>query len=217
MRFAVLGTGTVGAAVGGKLVALGHTVIMGSRTPDNANSAAWVESMDGSASAGTYAEAAATADIIINATAGLGSLDALRAAGAEHLARKVLLDISNPLDFSQGMPPSLNPCNTDSLAEQIQREFPDAKVVKSLNTMTAAVMVNPALIAGQHSVFVSGDDVNAKGEVRNLLVSFGWETASIVDLGGIATARGTEMFLPLWLAVMGSLGTPMFNIGVVRA
>lgn len=222
MRIAVLGTGTVGATIGRKLIELGHDVVMGSRTADNPKAAEWLASLaddatHGSASAATYADAAAGSEIVVNATAGLGSLEALRAAGADNLTGKVLLDISNPLDFSQGMPPSLDPCNTDSLAEQIQREFPGAHVVKSLNTMTAAVMVNPGLVPGRHSVFVCGENDNAKGEVRNILVSFGWNSGSIVDLGGIAAARGLEMFLPLWVTIMGALETPNFNIALVRA
>lgn len=222
MRIAVLGTGTVGATIGRKLVELGHDVVMGSRTADNPKATGWLASLagdatHGSADAATYADAAAWSEIVINATAGLGSLEALRAAGTGNLTGKLLLDISNPLDFSHGMPPSLDPCNTDSLAEQIQREFSGAHVVKSLNTMTAAVMVNPGLVPGGHSVFVCGDDDNAKGEVRNILVSFGWNSGSIVDLGGIAAARGLEMFLPLWITIMGALETPHFNIAVVRA
>ena len=222
MRIAVLGTGGVGATLGGTLVERGHDVIMGSRTADNPKAAQWLAGLPeapghGTATASTYADAAAASELVINATAGLGSLEALQAAGTDNLAGKVLLDVSNPLDFSQGMPPTLNPCNTDSLAEQIQRAFPAAYVVKSLNTMTAAVMVNPDLVPGHHSVFLSGDDANAKGEIRNLLVSFGWHTENIVDLGGIATARGVEMFLPLWVSIMGALETPHFNIAVLRA
>ncbi|MEP7055662.1 MAG: NAD(P)-binding domain-containing protein [Actinomycetota bacterium] len=224
MRIAVLGTGTVGSTIGSKLVSLGHDVVMGSRTADNPKAAAWIATCltdaaatGGTAGAAAYADAAAGAELIVNATAGTGSLDALRAAGAVNLAGKVLLDISNPLDFSRGMPPSLSVSNTDSLGEQIQREFPDASVVKSLNTMTAAVMTNPSTVAGAHSVFVSGEDANAKGEVRNLLISFGWPPDRIIDLGGIVSARGVEMYLPLWLNLMAALGTPMFNIAVARA
>ncbi len=111
----------------------------------------------------TFADAAAGADLVVNATNGAGSLEALTAAGAENLAGKVLMDIANPLDFSHGFPPSLNPVNTDSLGEQIQRAFPEARVVKTLNTMTASVMVDPASVAGgDHSVFVSGNDAAAK-------------------------------------------------------
>jgi predicted dinucleotide-binding enzyme len=220
MRIAVLGTGTVGATVGTKLLSLGHDVVMGSRTADNEKAAAWVVSAaragGGTATAAAYADAAARSDLVVNATAGTGSLDALRAAGAANLSGKVLLDLANPLDFSGGFPPLLTVCNTDSLGEQIQREFPAALVVKSLNTVTVAVMVEPHLVPGEHSVFVSGEDANAKGEVRNLLLSFGWPAGSIIDLGGIVTARGAEMYLPLWLNLMGALGTPMFSIAVVR-
>lgn len=216
MRIAVLGTGSVGTTVGSKLVSLGHEVVMGSRTPDNPKALAWVAAAGERAGTGSYADAAAGAEFVVNATAGLGSLEALQAAGADNLDGKVLLDISNPLDFSRGMPPTLNPCGTDSLAEQIQREFPGARVVKSLNTVTAAVMVEPSLVPGPHTVFVSGDDADAKAEVRSLLLSFGWPDGDIRDLGGISTARGAEMWLPLWVNLMSTIGTPIFNISVVR-
>jgi predicted dinucleotide-binding enzyme len=216
VRIAVLGTGIVGATVGSKLVSLGHDVVMGSRDAANPKAAEWVATTGGKATAAAYADAAAGAELVVNATAGLGSLEALTAAGADNLAGKVLLDIANSLDFSRGMPPTLGVCNTDSLGEQIQRAFPQARVVKSLNTMTAAVMVQPSLVRGPHSVFVSGDDESAKGVVRRLLESIGWPAGDIIDLGGIQTARGVEMWLPLWVSLMGATGSPIFNLAVVR-
>src|SRR3954470_19049370 len=152
MRIGMLGTGVVGQTLEGKLRELGHDVKVGSRDP-----------------ARSFEAAAAHGELIVNATAGGASLNALRMAGADNLAGKVLVDVSNPLDFSQGFPPSLTVCNTDSVAEQIQREFPGTKVVKSLNTMTASVMVNPALVPGDHDVFVSGNDASAKAQVSDLL------------------------------------------------
>jgi predicted dinucleotide-binding enzyme len=127
----------------------------------------------------------------------------------------VLLDIANPLDFSQGFPPTLFVKDTDSLGETIQRAFSDTRVVKALNTMTAALMVEPGLAAGgDHSVFVSGDDDVAKKTVVELLLSFGH--TDVIDLGDLSTARGTEMLLPVWLRLMGALGTPMFNFKIAR-
>jgi predicted dinucleotide-binding enzyme len=128
----------------------------------------------------------------------------------------VLIDVANPLDFSRGMPPSLLVSNTDSLAEQIQRGFPEARVVKTLNTMNCEVMVDPARLPGEHDVFVAGDDDAAKEKVRELLASFGWPSDRIVDLGDITAARATEMYLPLWLRLFGALQTGDFNIKVVR-
>ncbi len=154
---------------------------------------------------------------VVNATAGAGSLQALVGAGAQNLAGKVLIDIANPLDFSHGMPPSLNPVNTDSLGEQIQRTFPEAKVVKTLNTMNCQIMVEPSLVAGEHTVFVSGDDTGAKQAVTELLVSFGWPEGSAIDLGGIDTARGTEMLLPIWLRLWGTIGHADFNFHIAGA
>jgi predicted dinucleotide-binding enzyme len=125
------------------------------------------------------------------------------------------MDISNPLDFSRGMPPTLFVCNDDSLGEQIQREFPQTMVVKTLNTLTASLMVNPGLLAdGDHTVFVSGNDQAAKSQVSKWLAEwFGWK--HILDLGDITTARGVEMYLPLWLRLWGALGTGMLNIKVI--
>ncbi len=151
----------------------------------------------------------------MNATAGGASLQILDAAGSDNLAGKVLVDVANVLDFSQGMPPSLSVANTDSLGEQIQRTFQGARVVKTLNTMTAAVMVHPTRLGDRSEVFVAGDDAAAKDTVRDFLRGFGWVDANIVDLGGIRASRGVEMYLPLWLNLMGALGTADFNIKLV--
>jgi len=126
-----------------------------------------------------------------------------------------MLDISNPLDFSKGMPPSLSVCNTDSLGEQIQRTYPELKVVKTLNTMNAYIMVNPAALPSDHTVFVSGNDGSAKQQVKNILKSFGWKEKNMIDLGDITTARGTEMLLPIWVRLWGALQNPMFNFNIV--
>ncbi len=164
---------------------------------------------------GTFSEAACHGEMLFNCTAGGRSLEALDQAGAANLDGKVLVDVANALDFSHGMPPSLSVCNTDSLAEQIQRAFPGTRVVKSLNTMTAGVMVNPALVPGEHAVFVCGNDESAKTQVRELLQNeFGWQ--SVIDLGDISAARSVEMVLPLWVRLMGVLGTPFFNFCIAK-
>ena len=214
MKIAILGTGMVGVSIGTKLIELGHKVKMGSRSTDNPKAREWVEKNKYSASQGTFAEAASFAEIVFNCTQGQFSIEALNLAGNENLADKTLVDVSNPLDFSQGMPPSLTICNTDSLGETIQRTFPMAKVVKTLNTMTCLLMVNPGLIKSESSVFVSGNDVEAKEVVSYLLKEFGWK--EIIDLGDITTARGTEQLLPVWVRLMGALGTPMFNFKIAR-
>jgi predicted dinucleotide-binding enzyme len=154
------------------------------------------------------------AEVLLNATAGAGSLEAV--GGANPRPGLLVMDVSNPLDFSAGFPPTLSVANTDSVGEQLQREFPDTRVVKTLNTVNAAVMVDPALLAGEHSIFVAGDDAAAKETVTGLLGELGWPAASVVDLGGIRAARSTEMYLPLWLSLMGAVGSPVFNIQVVR-
>lgn len=211
MRIGVLGTGMVGNAIGSKLTQLGHQVLMGSRSAANEKAAAWVKTAGKNASQGTFADAAKFGEVLFNCTSGGASLDALKLAGKENLAGRVLVDVANPLDFSKGMPPSLSVCNTDSLAEQIQRAFPDAKVVKSLNTMNCYLMVNPGLIPGDHNVFVAGNDAGAKTKVNEVLGWFGWKPAQVVDLGDLTAARGLEMVLPLWLRLWSAFQHSNFN------
>lgn len=153
-------------------------------------------------------------ELVFNCTSGMASLKVLEQAGADKLQGKILVDIANPLDFSNGAPPSLNPVDTDSLGEQIQRAFPGLRVVKTLNTMSAYMMVNPGLLSGDHNVFVSGNDAGAKTTVKSLLENMGWKTANIIDLGDISTARGTEMLLPIWLRLWSALGHAQFNFYV---
>ena len=217
MRIGVLGTGTVGRTLATKLASLGNEVRMGSRQAGNESAVEWAREAGAGASEGTFADAAGFGELVINATAGAAAVDALGMAGADNVAGKVLIDVSNPLDFSRGMPPTLTVCNDDSVAERIQREFPDARVVKSLNTVNADVMVTPEVVPGDHTMFVAGNDDDAKRQVTELLESFGWPPARIVDLGGIRAARGTEMYLPLWLNLFGAVGAPNFNLAVVRA
>ncbi|HEY4868653.1 MAG TPA: NAD(P)-binding domain-containing protein [Candidatus Dormibacteraeota bacterium] len=215
MRFGVLGTGHAGAIIASKLVALGHEVTMGSRSSGNEKAVAWASSAGQNAHHGTFREAAAFGEIVINVTAGGSSLEALQSAGAENLDGKVLIDVANPL-AGDGFPPTLVMCNSDSLGEQIQRAFPGARVVKALNTVTASVMVNPGMIAGGHNVFIAGNDASAKATVNTLLQSFGWAARDVVDLGDISCARGAEMYMPLWIRLYIALGTPNFNIRIVR-
>ena len=164
---------------------------------------------------GTFADAAAHGEIVFNCTAGAGAVDAVSAAGAENLRGKILIDIAVPLDFSKGMPPGLLFAGDDSIGERIQRALPDTKVVKALNTINHKVMVDPGRVPGSHDLFISGNDAAAKARVTDILRDwFGWHT--IIDLGDITTARGTESYLPLWLRLWGALGTAEFNIKVVR-
>jgi 8-hydroxy-5-deazaflavin:NADPH oxidoreductase len=219
VKFAVLGTGMVGQAIASKLASLGHEVVMGSRSADNEASRAWAEEAGERASHGTFADAAGAgaAGVVFNCTAGGASLEALLAAGQENLSGKLLVDVANPLDFSQGMPPTLSVMGDDSLGEQIQRAFPDAHVVKALNTVNCRVMVEPGRVPGDHDVFLCGNDDAAKAEVRAMLAAFGWPDHAIVDLGDISAARGTEAYLLFWLRLMGVAGGPDFNVKVVRS
>lgn len=225
MNIAVLGTGTVGQALAGRLAELGHSVVVATRDPEatlarttpdgmgNPPFSQWLTSHPDTRLV-RFEDAATSADIIVNAVSGAATLDVLATVGADNLAGKVILDIANPLDFSAGFPPSLFIKDTDSLGESIQQAFPTAKVVKALNTLTAELMVRPTTLPSSSTVFVSGDDAEAKQAVVALLTSFGHD--DVIDLGGIETARGTEMLLPLWLRTMNALGSAMFNIKVVR-
>jgi predicted dinucleotide-binding enzyme len=222
------GTGVVGQTIAEKLVSLGHDVKLGTRDVQSALSRKdkdnfgrpglrdWIKA-NASVQLETFETAASWAEFIVNATNGSGALPALELAGERNLVGKVLLDISNPLDFSKGMPPSLTVCNTDSLGEQIQRKYPDLKVVKSLNTTTAAIMVNPSLLPEDTSIFMNGDEADAKAKVKELLMSFGWKEDHIIDVGDITTARGTEQLLPIWVRLYGAFQNPMFNFKIVRA
>lgn len=226
MKIGILGTGMVGQAIGGRLAQLGHDVMIGTRdvaetlartAPDgmgNPPFSVW-QKQNPKVKLGNFAQAAAHGELVVNATNGFAAIDILKSAGEANLNGKTLIDISNPLDFSKGMPPTLFVKDSDSLAEQIQRAFLKVNVVKTLNTMTASVMVNPGQLAdGDHTVFVSGNDAGAKAQVAELLKGFGWR--DIIDVGDITTARGTEMLLPIWIRLMGALQTPLFNFKIVK-
>jgi hypothetical protein len=217
MKIGVFGTGMVGTTIGSKLVSLGHEVKMGSRTANNDKAVAWTKAAGAKASQGTFADSAGFGELIFICTQGAGTLDALNAAGAGNLKGKILIDISNPLDFSKGMPPTLfAAASSESLGERIQAAFPESKVIKTLNTVTAELMVNPGKVGGgDHVMFISGNDAAAKATVGEFLkTQFGWK--ELVDLGDITTARGTECYLPLWIRLWGALKTPYFNVKIVK-
>ncbi|MBO0939064.1 NAD(P)-binding domain-containing protein [Fibrella sp. HMF5335] len=217
MHIAVLGTGMVGETIASRLLEVGHTVVMGSRSATNEKAAAWVDKAGAGASQGTFADAIAAGELIMLATKGETGIEAIASAPAQAVAGKTIIDISNPLDFSKGMPPTLSTVNDDSFGEKLQRAFPDAHVVKTLNTMWCGLMVNPAMLAdGDHTVFMSGNDAGAKTQAKRILTQFGWQDSAVLDLGDITTARGTEMLLPLWLRIYGALGIGAFNFKVVK-
>jgi 8-hydroxy-5-deazaflavin:NADPH oxidoreductase len=230
MKISIIGTGSVGQTIAAKFVELGHDVMIGTRNVSeklastakdsygNPPFGEWHKS-NKKVLLGTFSETAAFGEIVINATHGGSSLDALKLAGANKLAGKVLIDIANPLDFSKGMPPSLLPGlnNTNSLGEEIQKAFPEAKVVKTLNTMWCGLMVNPKMIGGgNHINYLCGNDKDAKVKVKTLLKEFGWNDDNLLDLGDITGARATESLLPIWLRVMGVTNTPAFNFRLVK-
>lgn len=217
MLIAVLGTGAVGQALAGRLDELGHTVSLGTRDPGTTGArqeyAAWAADHSEVLLA-SFADSAAAAELVVNASGGGVTLEVLTLAGADNLAGKILVDVSNPLDFSAGFPPTLLVMDTDSLGEQVQRAFPAALVVKTLNTLNADLMVHPESLGEPSTVFVSGDDAAAKQIVTALLTGLGH--TDVIDLGDITTARGAEMWLPMWVRLMGALGTASFNLRIVR-
>jgi predicted dinucleotide-binding enzyme len=213
MRIGILGSGVVGQTLGARLVEIGHDVMVGTTKPARLDD--WLAAVGKGGSVGSFAEAAAHGDLVVVATKGEATLEVLARVGADKLSGKVLLDVTNPLDFSKGMPPTLFVSNTDSLGEQIQRAHPHAWVVKSLNTVNSAVMVDPGQLAdGDHTMFLCGDDDDAKRQVVELLRGFGWK--DIIDLGDITNARGLESLLPLWVRLWGAIKSPAFSIKVVR-
>jgi 8-hydroxy-5-deazaflavin:NADPH oxidoreductase len=215
MRIGILGTGMVGATIGAKLVSLGHEVKMGSRKAGNEKAAAWAAKAGKGASEGTFADPAAHGEIVFNCTGGTVSVAAVRAAGTENFAGKILIDVSNPLDASRGFPPTTIFHGESSVAEELQQTLPGAKVVKTLNTVNCNVMVEPSRVPGEHDVFVSGDNPEAKARVTEILKDwFGWK--SVIDLGDITTARGVEAYILLWIRLWGVTKMPDFNIKVVR-
>jgi predicted dinucleotide-binding enzyme len=230
MNIGIIGSSTVAQTLATKLLELGHSVMISSRDTSRAKDrggrgalpspddfAAAQRELGRKAAAGSFADAAAHGEVVINATAGGHSLEALEAAGGKNLAGKILVDVANALDFSGGMPPTLLYCNTDSLAERIQTAFPDARVVKALNTANAAIMVDPSQLGEPTTMFVAGNDKTAKDWVRSELLEdwFGWR--QVLDVGDVTAARGLEMWLPLWLRLMGATGTPAFNLRIVTA
>jgi 8-hydroxy-5-deazaflavin:NADPH oxidoreductase len=230
MKISIIGTGTVGQTLATKLVELGHEVIMGTRNISEKLASSSKDSYgnlpfsdwhkaNSNVKLETFANAASFGEIVINATHGGSSIEALKLAGGKNLAGKVLIDIANPLDFSNGMPPSLIPelSNTNSLGEEIQKTFPYALVVKTLNTIWCGLMVNPDMIGGgDHINYISGDDAGAKNKVKKLLNQFGWKDENIIDLGDISGARATESVLLIWLRVMGVYQSGAFNFRIVK-
>jgi hypothetical protein len=219
MKIGILGTGAVGATIGAKLIELGHQVMMGSRNNGNEKAIDFVNKHQGlNAYAGNFNETANFGELIINCTKGEHSINAITLAG-NAINGKLLIDVSNPLDFSKGMPPHLIPdlSNTNSLGEEIQRRFPKVKVVKTLNTMWCGIMVNPNhLDNGNHVNFICGNDNQAKEQTKELIMQFGWKEHSLIDLGDITNARGTEAILLIWLRVWGVTKSGAFNFNLVK-
>lgn len=227
MKITIIGSGVVGQTLAAAFHSQGHEVWMATRNPDETANRTVEDPQIGVSFAHWHTENPGVtlvsfgqvpdgSDVLVNATGGMVSIDALEQVGIEKIGSKILLDVANPLDFSQGFPPTLAYCNTDSLGERIQQRFPRAKVVKALNTVNFKVMVQPDMVPGPHNLFMCGDDPGAKEMVLGLLASLGWPRGRVLDLGGIGAARGTEMLMPLWLGLMVQMGSPIMNFEIRR-
>jgi len=220
MNIGILGTGVVGETIGTALTEKGYNVRMGSRSANNEKASAWVQKSNNHATQGDFNDAVSFGEIVFLCLNGAHAMDAVSSVDPENVAGKIVVDVTNPLDFSKGMPPRLSDGlhNHNSLGEEIQKTWPAARVVKALNTITASAMVNPKLVNnGDHTLFICGDDADAKNKVKHFLVdTFGWKPDNLLDMGGIQSARMTEAYVPFWVSMMQVLGTPMFSIKVVK-
>lgn len=219
MKIGILGTGMVGEAIGSALISKGHHVMMGSRKAGNEKGKEWAKKAGKQASEGSFGDAAAFGDVIFLALNGEYAMAAIESADADSFNNKIVIDITNPLNFTKGMPPSiLEEYREVSLGEKIQEKIPHAYVVKALNTINYKLMVDARIVnSGSHNLFICGNDVNAKNQAKHFLVdNFHWKPESLIDLGDIKAARCTEAIVPFWVLVWQSLGTPLFNFKVVQ-
>ena len=212
----VLGTGMVGRTFATKLAELGVDVMVGARSAGSSSLALFA---DLDVRTGSFADAAAHADLLVNATNGIHSLAVLESIGADALAGKTVLDLSNELVPVEGGYPAPAASPERSIGRRLQEAFPATFVVKSLNTMNCTVMVDPSVVPGDHVVFLSGDDAGGKDRVREFLAMFGWREVQMVDLGGIDTAAGPEMMMSVWISVTiaRGQGAPRFNWAINSA
>jgi predicted dinucleotide-binding enzyme len=220
MKIGVLGTGVVGEAIASALIGKGHHVLMGSRTAGNEKAKAWKKKGGNKASEGTFRDAALYGDLFFICLNGEHALDAVKTVNTEDVAGKIVMDVTNPLDFTQGMPPGIleNFRGNTSLSEEIQKAIPAAYVIKTLNTVNYNLMVDARKVAGgEHDLFICGNDVEAKNKAKHFLVdNFHWKAARLIDLGGIQSARAIEAIVPFWVLVYRSIGTPLFNFKIVQ-
>ncbi len=204
MKVGILGTGDVGRALGRGFVTLGHEVRLGARSANHEKALEWVGEMGERASQGAFAEAAAFGDLVVFATLGVANPDVVKAIGPETVAGKVVIDATNPLDFSKGFPPDLAIKGNDSGGETLQRLIPEAKVIKAFNIVGNALMFRPELPGGPPDMYIAGNDADAKAKVAALLNEFGWPT--VVDFGGIAASRWLEAMCIAWVIIGAATG-----------
>jgi predicted dinucleotide-binding enzyme len=219
MNIGVLGTGTVGEAIASALIENKHHVRMGSRNASNEKAEAWVKKAGKNASQGTFDDAAAFGDLLFLCLNGVYALDAVKSIKSNNVKEKIVIDLTNPLDFSHGMPPTiLDEYRMVSLGEKIQQELSMAYVVKTLNTVNYKLMVDATIVNnGDHHLFVCGNHADAKNKVKHFLVdNFNWKPHHFVDVGDIKSSRTVEAIVPFWVTVMQALQTPLFNFKIVH-
>lgn len=220
MNIGVLGTGTVGEAIATALTQKGYNVRMGSRNMNNEKAETWLKKSNDHASIGNFEDAAVFGELVFVCLNGAYALDVLQNIEPESLAGKIIVDITNPLDFTKGMPPQIleGLGNSNSLGEEIQKVLPHSFVVKTLNTVNYKLMVDARVVnKGDHHLFICGNDMDAKNKVKHLLVDiFHWQPDRLVDLGSIKSSRAIEAIVPFWVLVYQSLGTPLFNFKIVQ-
>ena len=203
-RVGVLGTGEVGRRLAEGFRSRGHDVMVGSRVPDKPELVEWLSGPGTGIAAGTFAEAAAYGELVVLAVLGDAAETAIADAGRANFAGKVVIDATNPLDFSAGFPPKLSITGEDSLGERVQRALPDAKVVKAFNTISNAYFVDPSFSEGRPTMLIAGDDEDAKRTVGDLLADFGWPDP--IDIGGIEGSRELEAICIAWVKIGGRRG-----------
>jgi len=196
-RVGVLGSGDVGKRLAAGFRSRGHEVMIGSRDPAKPELREWLSGDGTGVEAGTFEQAAAHGELLVLAVLGNAAEEAIAAAGPENFHGKIVIDTTNPLDFSKGFPPGLSISGKDSLGERVQRALPQAKVVKAFNTIGNPYFLDPHFKEGEPTMLIAGDDAEAKHTVRDALADFGW--SDVVDIGGIEGSRELEAICIAWV------------------
>jgi 8-hydroxy-5-deazaflavin:NADPH oxidoreductase len=194
MKIGIIGSGDVAQTLAGGYLAKGYEVKLGTRSPEKLDE--WLASAGENASVGSFADAAKFGEVAFICASGAAALDAIELAGAENFKGKTVIDVTNPLDFSEGIPPKFAATVGNSLGERIQNALPEGRVVKAFNTINRTTMIDPHFGDETATLFIAGNDENAKAETVKLAEEFGW---NVEDLGGIEQSFFLEAFASLWV------------------